>query len=601
MTLRTQLLALEASGLIAVAATQPELEYLFRHALIHDAAYASLVKFDRVQLHRIVGEALEQLYPDQVASRQLAPQLAEHFHQAGDDARALKYFTLAGDAAARVYANAEAVLHYSRALEISQRATHLSDASHVQHLYTRRGRALELTGRYPEAVSNYLEMETLARERGDRALELAALLARATVHAAPTSVHDAAQSQALCERALVLARALDDRAAEARILWTLALSHRNLGQWEKSLHYAEQSLALARALDLREQIAYTLTDASAAYLFGGQAERARAALEEATALWRELGNQHMLTDTLTGLAGMYGFAGQFDQCLALADEARRISLQTANIWGRAYSQYVACRAHNFRGDVAQAIAAMEESIRYADEAGFGNGIVEARCYLAELYGSLGAVERGMRLAREADAITSARFPMWRAISLSTLAHLHLYVGDLAAAEEAVQAAFAHLGPDMAKVGSAAFVAPVAAEIALAQGDGARALALAERSLGIVREIGVRSFLATVLYYKGRALQLLGQLEEAAAVLSEARAEAEALGIRRDLWRILAALSDPRLDRGEAGRGHADEAQTLRQQARDVITYITDHCPSDLRASFLSLPEVRAVLDSIQDQ
>jgi len=598
MTLRQQLLTLETSGLIAVAATQPELEYLFRHALIHDAAYASLVKFDRVQLHRIVGEALEQLYPDQAASQQLAPQLAEHFHQAGDDLRALKYFTLAGDAAARVYANAEARLHYTRALEIARRLaepTSLPGEMSLQRLYIRRGRILELSGRYDEAVANYIEMENMARERGDRALELAALMARATVYAAPTSVHDASQSQALCEGALALARSLDDRAAEAKILWTLALSHRVLGQLDKSLQYAEQSLALARALDLREQIAYTLTDSYAAYMVSGQAERGRAALEEATALWRELGNQHMLTDTLTGLAGMYILAGQFEQGLALTAEARRISLQTGNAWGRAYSQYAACRAHLVLGDMAQAIAAMEECIHYADEAGFGNGIVEARCHLAELYGSLGGVERGMRLAREADAITSERFPAWRAISLSTLAYLYLYAGDLAAAEEAVQAAFAHLGPDMAKAGAAAFVAPVATELALAQGDGARALALAERSLGVVRGIGARTFVATGLFYKGRAQQLLGQSEEAATLLNEARAEAKALGTRRILWPILAALSVL-----AAERGNAPDAQMLRQQAREVITYIADHCPPDLQDSFLHLPEVRAVLNSIQD-
>ena len=341
-------------------------------------------------------------------------------------------------------------------------------------------------------------------------------------------------------------------------------------------------------------------------MFSGQAERGRAALEEAAALWRELGNQPMLADTLTGLAGIYILAGQFEQGLALTDEAHRISLQTGNAWGRAYSQYSACRAHLLLGDMALAIAAMEECIHYADEAGFGNGIVEARCHLAELYGSLGEVERGMRLAREAEALTSERFPTWRAISVGTLAHLHLYAGDLAAAEEAVQAAFAHVSTDMAKAGAAAFVGPVAIEIALARGDGARALALAERSLDVVREIGARTFVVTGLFYKGRAQQRLGQLEEAAAVLNEARAEAEALGMRRILWRILAALAEI-----EAGRGtlRAAEAQALRRQAREIILYIADHCPQalstgsgqSLRASFLRLPEVRAVLDSIQGQ
>src|SRR3990172_55440 len=116
MILTSQLDTLLASGLVQLAAAQPELEYLFRHALIQDAAYHSLVKADRKQLHRAVGDALEALYSDQAASRELAPLLAQHYDLAGEDGRALRYFTLAADAAARVYANPEAALHYSRAL-----------------------------------------------------------------------------------------------------------------------------------------------------------------------------------------------------------------------------------------------------------------------------------------------------------------------------------------------------------------------------------------------------------------------------------------------------------------------------------------------------
>src|SRR3972149_5847245 len=210
-TLGQQLTQLESQGLVHVARMEPELEYLFRHALIHDAAYASLVKADRRALHREVGDTLERLYPDRLASQELAPLLGEHFFQAGDDERALKYFTLAGDAAARVYANAEALQHYTRAVEIAKRAMHLEAASRAArarliHLYTCRGRVMELSGQYVDALDNYAEMDALAYRRGDRALELAALLALAIVRATGNPVHDPAQGQAMAERALTLAR-----------------------------------------------------------------------------------------------------------------------------------------------------------------------------------------------------------------------------------------------------------------------------------------------------------------------------------------------------------------------------------------------------------
>ena len=82
MTIKQHLTLLESNGLLRLAETQPELEYLFRHALIQDAAYRSLLREDRKKLHLKIGETIEQTYPDQVASSEIAPVLAHHFAKA---------------------------------------------------------------------------------------------------------------------------------------------------------------------------------------------------------------------------------------------------------------------------------------------------------------------------------------------------------------------------------------------------------------------------------------------------------------------------------------------------------------------------------------
>lgn len=114
MLLLNQLNTLETTGLIRLATVQPELEYLFRHALVQDAAYGSLLKQDRRRLHQSVGEMLEKLYPHQLD--ELAPTLAFHFEKAGAGEKALQYFTRAGDRASESYANAEASAFYQSAI-----------------------------------------------------------------------------------------------------------------------------------------------------------------------------------------------------------------------------------------------------------------------------------------------------------------------------------------------------------------------------------------------------------------------------------------------------------------------------------------------------
>ncbi|MEP7379131.1 MAG: hypothetical protein ABI725_06150, partial [Chloroflexota bacterium] len=89
MTTDMALDTLEARGLIRLAAAQPELEYLFRHALLQDTAYESLLKQERRSLHQVVGTALEELYPDRLG--EMAAVLARHFEQAGDTDKAIDY------------------------------------------------------------------------------------------------------------------------------------------------------------------------------------------------------------------------------------------------------------------------------------------------------------------------------------------------------------------------------------------------------------------------------------------------------------------------------------------------------------------------------
>jgi tetratricopeptide (TPR) repeat protein len=110
---RADLNALEAGGLIEIAALQPELEYLFRHALVQEAAYASLLKQDRRSLHRAAAETILALHPGRES--ELASVVAMHYEQAGDAQHAADYLVLAGEHALERFANREAFAFFTRA------------------------------------------------------------------------------------------------------------------------------------------------------------------------------------------------------------------------------------------------------------------------------------------------------------------------------------------------------------------------------------------------------------------------------------------------------------------------------------------------------
>jgi class 3 adenylate cyclase/predicted ATPase len=110
---------LDALGKAALIYRQGESEgarYVFKHALVRDAAYGSLLREHRASLHQRVADALEEHSPGTRDSRPAL--LAHHYTRAGDRERALEYWQRAGRAAARNNAPAEAEASFRSGLEL---------------------------------------------------------------------------------------------------------------------------------------------------------------------------------------------------------------------------------------------------------------------------------------------------------------------------------------------------------------------------------------------------------------------------------------------------------------------------------------------------
>ncbi|HEX7587310.1 MAG TPA: hypothetical protein VF478_03260 [Anaerolineae bacterium] len=582
MDLLSQLAQLESAEIVHRAA-EDELAYLFKHALMQDTAYASLLRKTRRDIHLRVAQTIESLYADRLDEN--AARLAEHYAQAGDDAKTLDYSTRAGDAAARVYANAEAVAYYSRAIDAAKRVVGLPDSSVLQALYLKRGRELELASQFPAALANYSEMETLAHERTDRALELSALVAQCQIRCTANSEFDPALGEPLAEQALRLARALPDPSAEAKILWILVNLYRFTERFAQARAAGEESLRIAREMGLREQLGYTLNDLAHAYSFSGDSKRGRDLIQEATRVWRELGNAPMLADSLS-TTSLYGtFTGEFDEALTLSAEAHQLSQSISNLWGQTYSLSTVGVVHWTRGDTASAIPVLEETLRLSEQSGYPVPQFITRADLGLALGSLGAFERGLAHARSAYEFANAHYAGLRGYAISALVQIYLEMDNLAQTTGAVG-----LFRDKAEATSPlfSFYEPLCdLRLASAQAEHAHAFEISTRLLAQLREFNLRAFVPEALCYKGMAEHGLGQIDAARASLGQAHADAQALQARWQWWQIDGALASVELDCGNRA-----EAKKLHEEGSVLIAYIADHAPVDLRASFLNLPRVK---------
>lgn len=113
--LQTGLEQLVADELLYQRGRLPRSKYIFKHALIQDAAYQSLLKRTRQQCHKRVAQLLEEQFHETVENH---PELAAHHYTEGDEpARATAYWQKAGERARAQSANLEAIAYFNRGLE----------------------------------------------------------------------------------------------------------------------------------------------------------------------------------------------------------------------------------------------------------------------------------------------------------------------------------------------------------------------------------------------------------------------------------------------------------------------------------------------------
>ncbi len=146
----------------------PQATYLFKHALIQEAAYQSLLKSTRQQVHQRIVQVLEARFPETAETQ---PELlAHHYTEAGLSTQALPYWQRAGQRALRRSANVEAMAHVAKGLEVLQTLPDTRQRAQQElTLQTTLGPALMATKGVaaPEVERAYARARVLCQQVGD--------------------------------------------------------------------------------------------------------------------------------------------------------------------------------------------------------------------------------------------------------------------------------------------------------------------------------------------------------------------------------------------------------------------------------------------------
>ncbi|MGC1377522.1 MAG: adenylate/guanylate cyclase domain-containing protein, partial [Anaerolineales bacterium] len=129
----------------------PDGEYLYKHVLVADTIYSTLLKRERKELHGLVAETIEKLFADHLENQ--VDVLARHYFWSDRTDRALHYLILAGQKAARNYNSSQAQKYFEDALSLLPDVKHTTQQALQVHAGL--GDALVLAGDYPATRAEY--------------------------------------------------------------------------------------------------------------------------------------------------------------------------------------------------------------------------------------------------------------------------------------------------------------------------------------------------------------------------------------------------------------------------------------------------------------
>jgi predicted ATPase len=230
------------SELISVSGELPDATYTFRHALVRDAAYATLSRERRQQLDNRVADALESDFPFTIETQ---PELlAHHLAQAGLAERAIHYLKQAGQRAIERSANAAAIVHLTRALELLQS---LADSPLRKRaklsLQVMLSQAIIVSYGYaaPRTQETIARAKALLDESTDRSQRFSILYGVWASHCVSGEV---AKQAAAAAEFFAEAKRTDDAAIWCIAYRLVGTTHVTLGEFATGLHHLKQARAL---------------------------------------------------------------------------------------------------------------------------------------------------------------------------------------------------------------------------------------------------------------------------------------------------------------------------------------------------------------------
>ena len=516
-------------------------EWIFRHVLVQDVAYDSVLKQLRKAVHHKIADWLEVQGADRL--EELAPLLAHHYEEGHAWERAIEFLLRAAERSLGLYALTEAGSFLDRAAELESRQLKGKDPELQFRIHEMRGEVRGLEGEFEGAVDDLRLVLAAARRDGDDAKEQRVLVSMGMVY---RRADDYENAMSHLSEALDVARSTNDRSGMADALYHLGSVAWSEGDNVRSTEYHQEALEICQDLGLTDLVAVQAYHGRAeAYWLSGLPEQSIGMFNESLNLARDINdksyeseNHQMLGMMCTGAYGIANYAKGMEHAvksLTISEEAHLhwhtvFALQTMVLMSMGFGEYQ--RAHEY----------IVRAIKQAEEIGAVRLLAISFEFEGMLYQDLNLLERAEAARREGVKISRANGANFFVVPLqSGLAIDRLRQGDLEGGEGLNRVLADAMARDQVLFATGCLQGLI--ELSLAKGDPQAAMDYGEQLFKVAEAGGLREVLAKVYSWRGQAQIVVGDFDSAERNLQIAQNLAEEIGSPRLLWDVNAALAD----------------------------------------------------------
>jgi class 3 adenylate cyclase/tetratricopeptide (TPR) repeat protein len=403
---------LEQADIVYRVGISPIVRFAFKHVLLRDAIYDSLLKSKKQQIHADIAAILENDFPEVVENHPEV--LAYHYQEAGNHQLAIRCWFVSGQRALSHSANVEAIANFRKALQL-----------------------LNALPETPERTKQEIDIQ----------LALGIPLIAVRGYASEETREAFSRARTLCLR-------LGNLPEYFQALFGLWGHSWMSGKNDEALPMADEFLSRSRALSDPVPLMVAHRVMGSTLLTIGEFQSSRNHFEEAIRLSLSKGKQPLYNlymvepqvASLLLLSWDLWFLGYPDQSLSRVSEALALAQDLGHPYTLAFAHYMTSVVHLLRGDAARALESAEKSLEVSQEQRFSLYVILSRISRGRAVGDLGRLEEAR--AEIAQGIDEARrdgVGFMRPMMDSWLAEMHAKAGENECALSIVEETLANIG------------------------------------------------------------------------------------------------------------------------------------------------------------